>query len=252
MDLNKATNMPISKLSTVRFERLNNTLSGKNQTGVALIVVMMFLILLTGVSVWGVKQSLLSEGMARNQLDREAAREAAETALRDAERDLFNPTLAVAANASCSRGVLEITNNDFSPNCAKGLCVLNDAAYASVDWTKAIGGEVWWPSSKGGLWNNSFSDKPSRVPVGTSNCDFSGGIPLGTYTGAAPLKGVARQPEYIVEYFRRKNIRINIAESQISSMGQRANQWSSMYRVTARGFGYSGNTQVVLQTIFYP
>ena len=238
--------------NNMRLYKNRRSFSVRNQTGVALIVVMMFLILLTGISVWGVKQSLLSEGMARNQLDREAAREAAETALRDAERDIFNPTMVVASNASCSRGVLEISNNDFSSNCAKGLCVVADANYAAVDWTKTSDGEVWWPSTKGGLWNNTFTSKPSRVPVDASNCDFTGGVPLGTYTGAAALKGVARQPEYIVEYFRRKNVRMNISESQVSSMGQRANQWSSMYRVTARGFGYSGNTQVVLQTVFYP
>ena len=34
--------------------------------------------------------------------------------------------------------------------------------------------------------------------------------------------------------------------------GQSANQWSTMYRITARGFGYSQRTQVVLQSIFFP
>ncbi|MEQ6472501.1 pilus assembly protein [Comamonas sp. wu1-DMT] len=227
-------------------------LNPQRQKGMALIMVLLFLVLLTGVSVWGVRKSILSEGMARNQLDKEAAREAAETALRDAERDIFNPTPNVANNASCSRGDWQITSNDFTADCRKGLCLMADSLYTTVDWSKAVGGEVWWPSSKGGLWNNVFSEKPQRVPSTAANCDFTGGVPLGSFTGAAALKGVARQPEYIVEYFRRKNVRINLNETQVSSQGQKANQWSAMYRITARGFGYSANTQVVLQTVFFP
>lgn len=224
----------------------------RKQQGLALVVVMLFLILITGLSIWGAKQSIFSENVARNQLDHEAAREAAETALRDAERDLMNPSGALVSNASCARGALEIVPADFTADCSKGLCVLNDAAYSSVDWTKSTGGEVWWPNAKGGKWNNDFSTKPSRVPVTTTNCSFSGAVPLGTFTGAIALKGVARQPEYIIEYFRRKNIRINLSETQVSSTGRNANQWSPMYRITARGFGYSAKTQVVLQTVVFP
>lgn len=222
------------------------------QRGLTLIVVLLFLVLITGLSVWGVKQSVFSEGVARNQLDYEAAREAAETALRDAERDLFNPSTTLAANASCVRGALEIVPADFTSNCSRGLCALNESVYSGMDWSKTSGGEVWWPAGKGGRWNNSFNSKPSRVPVDTSGCDFTGGVPLGTYTGAAALTGVARQPEYIIEYFNRKNARINLTETQISSLGRNANQWSPMYRVTARGFGFSAKTQVVLQTVVFP
>ena len=222
------------------------------QQGLALVVVMLFLVLISGVGVWGVKQSLFSENVARNQLDHEAAREAAETALRDAERDLMNPNVMLASNASCARGSLEIMSADFTESCDQGLCALSDAAYPLMDWSKTAAGEVWWPIAKGGKWNNAFEKKPNRSPVEGTNCTFTGAVPLGTYTGAAALKGVARQPEYIVEYFRRKNVRINLTETQVSSTGRNANQWSPMYRITARGFGYSAKTQVVLQTVVFP
>lgn len=224
----------------------------KRQNGIALVMVMLFLILITGIGVWGVKQSIFSENVARNQLDHEAAREAAEAALRDAERDLMNPNIALASNGSCARGAWEIVPADFTADCSKGLCVMNDAAYPLVDWTRKAGGEIWWPSTRGGQWNNNFDSKPSRVPVQTTGCNFTGGVPFGTFTGAAPLKGVSRQPEYLIEYFRRKNVRINLTETQVSSTGRNANQWSPMYRVTARGFGYSAKTQVVLQTVVFP
>lgn len=220
--------------------------------GLALPVVLLLLLLTSMLSVWGVKQSLYSEQLARNQLDYQAAREAAETALRDAERDLLYPSDSLRANASCSRGAAEIVATDFSPNCARGLCVFNDAAYPLMDWSKPANGEAWWPAAKGGKWNNNFSAKPGRLPVTASGCDFWGGVPLGTFTGAVAVKGVARQPEYLVEYFKRKNMRLNAVETQLTSTGLQANQWSSMYRVTARGFGYSQRTQVVLQTVVFP
>lgn len=222
------------------------------QQGMALVMVMVFLVLITGVGVWGVKQSIFSENVARNQLDYQVAREAAETALRDAERDLLNPSTALTEHASCSRGGWEISFAEFTSDCLKGLCFLNDDIYASLDWSKSSSGEVWWPRSKSGKWNNNSSEKPGRNPIAATNCDFKGGVPLGTFTGKAPLIGVARQPEYLIEYFKRKNVRINLEETQISSLNENPNQWSPMYRVTARGFGYSMKTQVLLQTVFFP
>lgn len=222
------------------------------QNGMTLIVVLLFLVLITGISVWGVKQSIFSENIARNQLDHGVAREAAETALRDAERDLMNPSSATVLHASCNRGAMEVVEADFTTECSKGLCVMDESVYKNLNWSLSTGGEVWWPTNKGGRWNNTATDKPNRSPVGTSNCGFNGGVLLGTYTGATALKGVARQPEYVVEYFRRKNVRINLAETQVSSTGRNANQWSPMYRVTARGFGLSGSTQVILQTVVFP
>ena len=56
----------------------------QRQRGVALVVVLLFLVAITGISVWTVRQSMLAEGMARNQMDQEVARQAAESALRDA------------------------------------------------------------------------------------------------------------------------------------------------------------------------
>lgn len=236
-------------------EKLNH--SGR-QKGLALIMVMLFLILLVGISIIAVRKSIFSEGMARNQLDLAAAREAAESALRDAERDIMYPRVATLSNASCARGVDELTANDFTGTCSQGLCYLNDSIYPATSWSTSNSSssvkEVWWPDAKGGLWNNSFSAKPQRssASLDSGHCSFTGGVPFGTFTGASALKGVIRQPEYIVEYFYRKNIRANIVETQVSSNGLNANKVSAMYRITARGFGYSSNTQIILQTVVFP
>jgi len=232
--------------------------SKARQNGVALVVVLLFMVAVTGIAIWGARQSILSEGMARNQVDQEVARQAAESALRDAERDIMNASATLLANASCSRGAVEINPNDFTATCDKGLCLKDDASYAATDWgnasasNKAVA-EPWWPVNKGGLWNDSFDTKPGRVPVTATNCSsFTGGVPLGAFTGIPPITGVAVQPEYLIEVFRRKHVRMNMSETQVTSNGQNANQWATMYRVTARGFGYSQRTQVVLQTVFFP
>jgi type IV pilus assembly protein PilX len=218
------------------------------------VVVLLFLVAITGISVWTVRQSMLAEGMARNQMDQEAARQAAESALRDAERDIDTAALGqMATNASCQRNTAPTDNNglnpsDFTAACDKGLCLKSDSSYATTKWSDSADSTVaepWWPDAKGGLWGTPKGSKPS-------NCSFTGGVPLGTYTGVPPIQGVAAQPEYMIEVFYRKNVRMNLDETQVTSLGDKANQWSLMYRITARGFGYSQRTQVVLQTVFFP
>lgn len=214
------------------------------QRGLSLVIVMIFLSAITAVSIWSVRQSMFGEGMARNQMDVEVARQAAEAALRDAERDLMNLTPTVLPNASCTRGLDRPPRAfDFDENCTNGFCAMNDTVYANADYMSATSttanAEPWWPPDKGGLWNNDLTTKPGRSPITATNCGtFTGGVPLGTFTGAAVLPGVAMQPEYLIEYFQRRS-----TESM---------QVTNYYRITARGFGYTPRTQIVLQTIYAP
>lgn len=218
--------------------------------GVALITVMLFLIALTGLAVWTARQSLMGEGMARNQLDRTVATQAAEAALRDAERDLTTLSSSIRTNASCARVGREGPPNvaEFSSDCSMGYCIKDsESDYAKSDWSLATSSnksvaESWWPTGKGGDWNNTFSEKPDRTAktLDKNHCTFKGGVPLGTYTGVAPITGVAIQPEYLVELFNMTKI------SPVTK------QEEKVYRITARGFGYTQRTQVVLQTIFIP
>lgn len=236
----------------------------QRRRGVALVVVLLFLVAISGISVWVARQSMLAEGMARNQMDQEAARQAAESALRDAERDIDNAPLGVLMeHASCQRNASTsdtdgLNLSDFTEDCKKGLCLKNEIEYLSSNWETGAAdnrsaSEPWWPTGKGGRWNDAADTKPGRDPVTHSHCDdFTGGVPLGTYTGVPAIRGVAKQPEYLIEAFRRKRIRMNIEETRVTSSADKTNQWATMYRVTARGFGYSQRTQVVLQTVFFP
>jgi type IV pilus assembly protein PilX len=215
-----------------------------------LVIVLLFLLAITGLTVWAARQSMLGEGMSRNMVDVEVARQAAESALRDAERDLRNAKTGITlSNASCNRGGPIIPAN-FDANCAKGLCYRSDAEYEAAQWITSannpaqLSPDPWWPDSKGGQWGEAYPEgdssasKPKRIPVGGgASCSFSGGVPLGVYTGAPSIRGVSIQPQYIIEYFKR------------SVPGR---QEMAVYRITARGFGYARRTQVVLQTTFLP
>ena len=118
----------------------HNTYSASRQRGVSLVIVMMFLVILSMLGITAIQTSTLSSKVARNQLDRTLAFQAAEAALRDAELDLKNKkfdktTFCVAGAVGC-RAIL-ISNggqnfgNDTSLNpaanrCNLGLCATDD------------------------------------------------------------------------------------------------------------------------------
>lgn len=208
------------------------TLSDASRTtsrGVALPIVLMFLLIITIAAAFGVRRATLSEGITRNQLDYEVARQAAEAALRDGERDLFPVFAGKPAGAACDRSpdrplVTKLLPNLWTPVCRKGQCWSTNSLAAS-DYATATNPQPWWPASKNGLWGDN-----EAVPA---NCIFDGGIPLGTFTGTPDVNGVARQPEYMLELIERTS-------------------GESLIRVTARGFGADINTEVVLQTYVKP
>jgi type IV pilus assembly protein PilX len=78
----------------------------RNQHGASLVVALMFLIVLTMLGLVAVRSSTVQERMAGNDRDRAIAFEAAEAALRDAERDIqSNITSADAFDSACSAGL---------------------------------------------------------------------------------------------------------------------------------------------------
>jgi type IV pilus assembly protein PilX len=209
---------------------------GNSQRGVALVVVMIFIVALTSIAIFSARNVSLSERVARNQLDAQVAREAAEAALRDAEFDLLLASDVLRTGAKCARTGLRPVNENiaqFTGTCSKGQCGLPPARYETSNYAIATNtsntGEPWWEEAKGGLWNDDLTIKPTAVGV---NCTFVGGVPYGTYSGRADLVGVSRQPEYLIEYFR---------------IGT-----NNLFRINARGFGRNPNTEVVLQSYFRP
>lgn len=203
--------------------------------GVALLVVLIFTLALTGIALLSARLALSGEAMARNQLDMQVARQAAEAALRDAEKDLLLASGTQQANAACARNtdrpVLSQTVL-FDDSCTRGQCGYKKerllVSYATASAPDRLG-EVWWPSAKGGLWNDAPQTKPSASNNG-SCAAFTGAVPLGVFTGASAIRGVVQQPEYLMEFIRRGD--------------------GIFFRITARGFGYRPGTEVVVQSYF--
>jgi type IV pilus assembly protein PilX len=199
------------------------------ERGVTLPTILFFLLVITIAASYGIRRLMLDESGARNPLDQEVAREAAEAGLRDAERDL---RLAYEAGkkpdgAACSRDRERPLPDGlvpplFNASCTRGQCRFElDASLdgADINDPKARP-QPWWPSHKNGKWNDGAK----------TGCSFDGGVPLGTFTGTPRLTEVARQPEYLIEYMRRGT--------------------SDYFRISARGFGSDLHTEVVLQTFY--
>lgn len=211
------------------------------QHGVALIVVLIFIVALTSLAIYSARDVSLGEKLARNQLDSQVAREAAEAALRDAEFDLQLKDGALRTGAFCARtykAERPITDpaagSAYVADCLRGQCspspsvVANNSNYDTATLPRGTNYEAWWPASKGGYWNDDLSTKPTSAA--SANCAvFTGGVPFGTFTGRARLPGVSRQPEYLIE-------KMSI----------------DFVRITARGFGRNPNTEIVLQSYFRP
>lgn len=214
----------------------------KKQRGISLPVVLMFLLVITLLGTLGIKRATVNERLTRNQLDYEVARQAAETALRDAERDLLIPNGTIRPGAACARVddrplIDAVREPNFSTTCPRGQCRFEMTYYDTSEFdaaTTATNPHPWWPttSGRGGQWNNDETTKPDGIAASGTNCTFNGAVPLGTFTGTARLAAVSKQPEYIMEYLVRGD--------------------DKFMRITARGFGADLNTEVVLQSYFRP
>lgn len=207
------------------------------QHGVAMLVVLVFTLALTGIAIVSAKLALMGESVARNQLDLQVARQAAEAALRDAEKDLMiADESADFPNHVCKRqGERPVMAQtiQFTDNCLRGQCQPNMEQRRQVDFTRGADNvnlaEAWWPEARGGRWGEPAKNKPAQGNAG-SCATFVGAVPLGVFTGAKPIQGVAFQPEYLIENIRRGD--------------------DTYFRITARGFGYRAGTEVVLQSYF--
>lgn len=207
-----------------------------------LVVVLLLMATMAVGGLYSARSALMGERLARNQLDVAVARQSAEAALRDAEKDLSLATGDKLAAATCARSaarpVLQAISS-FTGDCLAGQCQhMSDADrlaadYAKAGTTNATKTEAWWPGGKGGLWNDTLTDKPiqNEVKAPGKCASFKGAVPLGTFTGASAIVGVSQQPEYLIEAIR-------------------ADDTGYVFRITSRGFGMRSGAEVVVQSYF--
>jgi len=120
---------------------MNSIIIKKHQSGVILVVSMIMLLLLTLIGITGMQVTGLEEKMAHNSVDKNKAFQAAEAALRDAERFIESAAF-VAANAAqsdtCTGGVC--TKNRVYSNIEDDSTVLANAkTYTSPELTGLAG-----------------------------------------------------------------------------------------------------------------
>lgn len=144
---------------------LHRSLFRKNaEHGSVLIVTLVMLMALTLLMISSMRANTVEERMAGNARDWNTAFQAAEAALRDAERDILKVDRISGLTG-------------FTDGCsATGLCSV------STDGTP--------------IWIKLADDNDAGW---MSGADSGKSVKYGTYTDASPLSGVAAQPRYIVE-----------------------------------------------------
>lgn len=150
----------------------NSFFAVKKERGISLVLVMIFLVILSGLGITAMQSSTFSARIARNESDRNVAFQAAEAALRDAENDIAyrrfdRVTPCSSSVAGCRTQALEGLLG-FDAACTNGLCA-GDAS-GTPPWETAT---IW--------------------------ADAGNSVVLGTRTGAAALPVVSRQPRYLIE-----------------------------------------------------
>ena len=176
--------------------------SSSSQNGAALITGLIFLVVLTWISLSPIKSTSLEERMAGNARDQDVAFQAAEAGVRDA-MSLFGTGLPSASG--------------FVVGCAAGLCE-NDPT--TPVWT-TITANNDWTSSK----TRAYSGAPLTIDGSTQ---------------------VATQPRYIIEF-----IPGGPPSGESASVGGGSSSpMTTSYRITARGWGLTNQTQATVQATF--
>lgn len=196
--------------------------TGNRQTGSALFLSLVFLLLLTLLGVTAMESGTLEEKMAGNSRSRNVAFQAAESALRDAEWLIRR-----------GAGVSEVDFLDrFSDTCDGGLCATDNPqdTFAGGFWA----GADW----AGGSGLRELGDNRAEL-------DNAGELtPALELIVPGDLPGVAQQPDYLIEANR--GLYAGLPDA------------SYLYRITARGYGNDSADQTAprsratLQEIYRP
>lgn len=241
----------------------------KHHQGFVLVTALIFLIVLSLLGVMMLRGSLFEERMASNDRDRTLAREYAEMALRDAERDVmgirYDGKWCAESDSATPPATLckKVRPTDTRPTSAAqaknfwGASVPLDAAFNDgglgqdvkfqgvyrADSAIECGKPIW----EGADWKDDAN--PARKCAGS----LAAAVPTvayGTFTdapfvgpdGTTAPRGIPA-PRYLIEVFPGKAVTAG-SSSKV------------FFRITAVGFGRTsgptGRTSVTLQTVFSP
>lgn len=207
--------------------------SSSREHGFVLATVLIFLVILTLLGLAAMRDSTMQERMAGNQRDRNLALQAAELALRDAERDLSGE---LASNGSFGTS---------RPAGERGGSAAQQDGYWST--SNRLMWDTWPDGCNHGQCLSKFNEAATRPVWQSADWGDQGGssgsnstVAYGKYTGAPPIAKVAAQPRYIME----------LLAPEDQSGG--SNTQLVAIRVTARAVGQNPNTVVMLQSVVVP
>lgn len=231
-----------------------------HQRGFVLVTALIFLMVLSLLGVMAMRGSLFEERFAANDRDLAVARENAELALRDAERDILGlrfdgqycdavacTTLRTAGTRPVSAadagnfwvGSNENINDVAKDNGGIGLGLEQQGVYTALS-AAACGMPVW----SGADWQ----DGVTRSCAGTITTNIPT-IPYGSFTDAPFAQQGVTAPRYLIEMFTAGDLQIANGKSN-----------KIIFRITAVGFGRTfgstntgangTRTSVTLQSVF--
>lgn len=195
----------------------------RRERGAVLVVALVFLMLLTLLSITAASHSLLQQRMAGGLRDAQQAEMGAEAALRGAEWRLWT---ASATSSALRCGSTVLTD-----------CYLNDPLSGPAEAVKVFRTSGGWVSAYGTEYN-----------VGSGGVDFT--RPASELDNAA----LARNPRYLIEDLGPElppdaGIQHESGAGGAGSIGYTSTS-RHIYRITARSTGGSANTVRVLESTF--
>ena len=187
-----------------------------SQRGVALIVVMIVLVIVSMLGIGSTQLSMMSERGARNDRDAQLAFQAAEATLRDAVEDIDGAaSVALRASVFANGSLLDFEVGCGTDGVRKGLC------------SQATSGKPAWQTV-------DLADETRTAAFG----QFTGrafATAAGNERGLMP----AVPPRYIVEALEDKQPFRDLTKPS-----------GVVYRVTALGFGSRRDIQAVVQMLY--
>jgi type IV pilus assembly protein PilX len=194
------------------------------QTGAALFVSLVFLLVLTLIGIAGTQVASLQEKMAANLKERNQAFQSADAALRAAEEYIKSPInlVGLVNCASDTDGFYHYVD----PNNVQAGC-LTDKGWPSSSSVGAANATNNFPAGELGFWDGNGD-------VFTNANTASWPTPLPT---AAQL-GVSAEPSCVIEEMPPQRIVQSGTPVDVPN-----------YRITARGVGGSGAVVVILQSV---
>ncbi|MGB4911489.1 MAG: pilus assembly protein [Candidatus Dechloromonas phosphoritropha] len=200
----------------MKFTPNSRSTATNKQNGFVLVTSILFLVILTLIVLAMMRTSILEERMVGNSRDWNNAFQAAESGLRDAEREILD---------SKGRQISGLTG--FVSDCTDGLCLPNvcpSNTDCSPVWVKLAATDSLWKSGTG---------TPSKS------------VGYGAYTSAVALPGLPTQPRYIIEALTVPGT----SSLKVKPGGSGSN---TVYRVTAVGYGLNTSSRVMLQSYVRP